>query len=207
MPGPVSVCLLVTKTVPQLVDWGWGGYGALGGRSFLEEWCYQGCALKVHALPLLLFFLPVCRWKMSSSSFLLGPETLGFPKWLPFVSCHDQLNPPAIVGQSKQILVFYPSEVNWEQKRQGLKTRTWRKELKWRQPRHAAPTVGWAFPHQTVTRKHTHRLAYKPIWWRHLLSWGSFFEDDPSLYHVDKKLTKTKPFLPSFPFAMTFPQQ
>lgn len=121
MPGPVSVCLSVTKTVPQLVDW--GGYGTLGGRSFLGEWCYQECALKVHALPLLLFFLPVCRWKMSSSSFLLGPETLAFPKWLPFLSCHDQLYPPAIVGQSKQVLVSTP--VKSTESRQG---RDWRQE-------------------------------------------------------------------------------
>lgn len=117
MPGPESVCLSVTKTVPQLEVW--EVMELLGGRSFLEEWCDQGCALKAHALPHLLFSLPVCGWKMSSGSFLLGPETLGFPKWLPFLSCHDQLYPPVTVGQSKQILVFYHSEVNWEQTRQG----------------------------------------------------------------------------------------
>lgn len=118
MPGPASVRLC--DWVPQLVVW--GGYGTfrrqeLSRGMVLPGVCFEGsCFTRPPVLS-----LPVCRWKMSSSSFLLGPETLGFPKWLPVLSCHDQLYPPVIVGQSKRILVFYHSEVNWEQTRQGLK--------------------------------------------------------------------------------------
>lgn len=37
----------------------------------------------------------------------------------------------------------------------------------------------WAFPHQSLINKMSHRLAYRPIWWRQFLSWGSLFLSVP----------------------------
>lgn len=34
-----------------------------------------------------------------------------------------------------------------------------------------------------------HSLAYRQIWWRHFLTWGSLLLDDSSLCQIDKKLT------------------
>jgi hypothetical protein len=41
-------------------------------------------------------------------------------------------------------------------------------------PGMAPPTMGWAFPHQSLTKKMPHRLAYSPTFWRHFLYWVSF---------------------------------
>lgn len=43
------------------------------------------------------------------------------------------------------------------------------------------PSVGWVLPHQPSIKKISHRLACRPIWQAYFLSWGSIFQDDPSL--------------------------
>lgn len=38
-------------------------------------------------------------------------------------------------------------------------------------PEVAPPTVGWALPHKSSTKKIYHRLGHRPIWWGQFLSW------------------------------------
>lgn len=43
--------------------------------------------------------------------------------------------------------------------------------------------MGWVLPHQPLIYKIPHRLPYRPIWWRHFLSWDGLFpvDSDPNL--------------------------
>lgn len=52
----------------------------------------------------------------------------------------------------------------------------------------AQPTVGWAFPNQPSTKKRTHRLASRLLWWRHFFSSGSLFPSETCLCQVEKLL-------------------
>lgn len=52
------------------------------------------------------------------------------------------------------------------------------------------PDEGWncpQCPHQSLIKEMPHRLAYRPIWWSHFLSWDFPVPDDPSLCQDDKK--------------------
>lgn len=40
----------------------------------------------------------------------------------------------------------------------------------------ALPTVGWTVPHQSLIKNMLHRLAHRPIWWKHLLNRGSLLK-------------------------------
>lgn len=42
-------------------------------------------------------------------------------------------------------------------------------------------------PHAFHAKRIPHRPIYRPIWWRHFLSWSSLFPDDPSLSQVNRK--------------------
>lgn len=42
-------------------------------------------------------------------------------------------------------------------------------------PEVATPTVGWAFPHQSLIKKVYYRFAYRQILWGHFLNQGSLF--------------------------------
>lgn len=50
--------------------------------------------------------------------------------------------------------------------------------------------IGWALPHQSPIKKMPGRLAYRPVWWDHFLSWCCLLPDDPSLYPFGKILTR-----------------
>lgn len=49
----------------------------------------------------------------------------------------------------------------------------------------AIPTMDWDFLCQSSTKKITHRLARRPIWWRNFLYCGSLYPDNSCLCQVD----------------------
>lgn len=61
-------------------------------------------------------------------------------------------------------------------------------------PEMATPTVGRAFPYQSLIEKMPHGLVYRPVWWRQFLMWGSLFPDGSSLCQLDKTKTKKRKF-------------
>lgn len=53
------------------------------------------------------------------------------------------------------------------------------------------PTVTWALPHQSLTRKMFHRCDQRTIWWSSSLSWDFLSLGVPSLSCCCDKLTNT----------------
>lgn len=49
------------------------------------------------------------------------------------------------------------------------------------------PKVGCALLQQLLNKKLPCRLAYRAIWWRRFLNWGSLLPNCPSLFQVDSK--------------------
>jgi hypothetical protein len=55
----------------------------------------------------------------------------------------------------------------------------------------AAPTMGWALPHQSLIKKMFYMTAYRQTLWRHFLNSGCLLSDDPRFCQVDIKLFRT----------------
>jgi hypothetical protein len=53
-------------------------------------------------------------------------------------------------------------------------------------------TLAQVLPYQPSIKKMTHKLAHRPIWWRHFLSWGSILPGHSWLCQVNKKKKKKK---------------
>ena len=51
----------------------------------------------------------------------------------------------------------------------------------------APHTVGWVLPYKSI-KKMSHRLTYRPMWWRHRLSWYFLLLNNSDLYQGDRKL-------------------
>lgn len=55
----------------------------------------------------------------------------------------------------------------------------------------ALPTEGWALPHQSITKKRSHRHAHRPVWGIQFYNWGILFLGDSSLCQWEELILKT----------------
>lgn len=55
-----------------------------------------------------------------------------------------------------------------------------------RPPLQGGTTQQWAAPISCQSKNTSHRLAYRPIWWKHCVNWGFLFLADSNVWQVDK---------------------
>lgn len=68
----------------------------------------------------------------------------------------------------------------------------------------APPAMGWALPHQSLTKRMPYRLACSPLLWRHFLNLGSLLSDGYSLWKADITLS-SKPSFFCWDFTLLAP--